>query len=286
MLTVVLALSGLALTGCSGTATSSSSPTTSTLPAAPSAAVQAATLAGTNAYRRQVVQATERFATSTTALDAAISGGNLAQAQAAELEAQAAFDVVRPELQVGLGQVAPLDGLTVDAAPGTQATGLHAVERALWSGDLPSAAAPAAALKGAGLLLEVSLSRTIKTPSVIAQHQVEQLAWLVSQVVGRGQERFSHRDLVDVEATVGAVSGAGAAIEPLGLLVDPQGTYVLQDRLARLQTVAQAMGHSATDAEISAASWRELATAADAAAAAFGTMGGSLNGYGTGRAYA
>ncbi len=252
----------------------------------PSAAEQAAALASTVEYRRQVERATQRFAAATAALARDCAAGDYRAARADELAAQAAYDAVRADLPNALGANAPLDALLADQAPGLAPVGLHAVEADLWSGRIAAAAPLATQIAAQGTLFEVSLFRTIVSPSVICQRTAENLGWLVDSVIASSQEPYSHRDLVDVWAVVDSAREAVGGVRALGRLAAPSDQRSVDQALGRLIVALHGLGSTLSDAQVSAAQWRTVAQSLDGVLAPLGRLSGALYGYGTGRAYA
>jgi hypothetical protein len=233
-----------------------------------------------------VVHATQAFAAASVAIVSDVAAGHRAAAQADELRAQAAYDVFRPDLATGLGPSAPLDALVVDQDPAVAARGLHALERELWSGSLSAAAPLARDVASQGTLIEVSLFRTVVTPSVMCQRVAESLAWLVANVIASPQERYSHLDVVDVRATIGAAESAVAGVATLARLVAPRDGVALAAAMTRLVEVSQEVASTVRDSAVPPGWWRTLASALDATLTPLAQMSGALAGYGTGRAYA
>jgi iron uptake system EfeUOB component EfeO/EfeM len=252
----------------------------------PTAQQQAATLAVTDLFRREVVTASESFVSSSTHLLSDIRRGDLAAARVDELKTQEAFDQVRPSLGIGVTTLSPLDALVRDQAPGIAPTGLHAIERALWSGSTKSALIAAEDLVGGGPILEFGVSRTILTPSAICGRVDELLSWVVEDVIDSSQEQFSHVDMVDAKTTVLESNQVIGALVTLGRLVDnPLAEKLSENSLAMINVVTPISTVTA-DSHISAATWRLLAQRIDAVEGALGAMDGQLNGLGTGRPYA
>lgn len=252
----------------------------------PTPAEQRATLLATDEYRRQVVTATELFATATAALQFALRQRDLSAAKSSEQAAQAAFDVFRPDIESGLAAGTPLDALVENQPSGAAPTGLHAIERDLWNGNMGAATALARSLNADDVGLEVALSRTILTPAVIAARLEESLSWVVEEVIDVPQEQFSHDDLLDVRATIISVTQSIAALRPLGLLVSRAATGSLSRATIQLSALLAPLQASTPDRDVPAATWRSLAESIDAVIGPLGVVSGSFYGFGTGRTYA
>ncbi len=285
---VATVLSAVAGYDSTGTWSASSHYSSSTYNGAvtPTAGEQRATLVATQAFRRQVVEATEQFATSTAALVASIRASRVDAAKSDELAAQAAFDNFRPAVSDGVGSLAPLDALVQNQDPALPPEGLHAVERDLWTDHVSRALTPATTLANDALTIEVALFRSIVTPTTICSDLQESLSWTVDDVIDTSQEQFSHDDMLDVHTTVTAAAADLTSVEALGDLVAPTVTAQLQQRFTRLSETVLPLVRTTPDASVSAHTWRTIAEEIDAVLAPLGELGGRLYGYGTGRAYA
>lgn len=252
----------------------------------PSAAQQAATLAVTQMFRRDTVRATQRFALETAHLVRDLQRGDRAAARRDELQAQSTLDVIRLALPAGVRSTAPLDTLVSNQPPGLAPTGLHAVEMALWNGNMARALPAANSLMTTGQQLPYVLLRTIVTPTDLCLRLNESLSWTVENVIDSSQERFSHRDLVDVHAVVDSTSSLVKAIDKLAVLIDRPAAQLLKKRMASLEKSLSVLPATFTNSQVSEATWRRLAQQIDAVEMALGPVGGALTGFGTGRPYA
>jgi len=267
----------------------SSAPTTTTsttVPALPSPAEQAATLKGKNEYRRLVIHAAEGFADATRALQSALNRHDHEAAVKQWAKAQASFDALRPALLGGPAASAAYDGLVADFATGEQPVGLHEVERGLFTGHDELALRAAPALAQAGPAVVIGLYRTIVQPSGVATKQVEQLGFLVDHVIAHHQEAFSHLDQIDLAAIVSSVRDGFTAISTLGKLVDPALASTTETNLRKLETLTDAIAPGTKNQQISPDQWQGLSEAASRLQVDFGQLGGEMSGFTSGRSYA
>lgn len=252
----------------------------------PTRAQQAATLSVTNSFRRTVVTASQSFVLASSSLVRAIRAGDLPAARSAELHSQAAFDQLRASFAIGVTSLAPLDALVSDQLPGAAPQGLHAVERDLWSGHVAHALLAARAVADASVLIEFGVFRTILTPSAVCGRLSELLSWTVENVIDSSQERYSHRDMLDVRATVDFTNHVSASLVTLGLLVSPPLARELSQRIGATVLLTSPYANAPLDSSVSADVWRELAQSIVAVQSTLGQLDGVLNGLGTGRPYA
>ncbi len=252
----------------------------------PTRAEQAATLAVTNQFRRNVVTASQRFASASSSLVAAIHAGDMVSARRFELHSQAAFDELRASFAIGVTALTPLDALVSDQAPGTIPSGLHAVERDLWTGHLTDAFTSAQALAQAAPLLEFGVFRTILTPSAICGRLIELLSWTTENVITSSQERFSQRDMLDVRASVLFSSRVINSLVDLGHLIRPDLARQLSSRNRSVVALVGRFSDTTPNSDVSNASWRAISQQIASVQASLGELDGALNGLGTGRPYA
>lgn len=254
----------------------------------PTTAEQIATLHATEGYRRFLLTSAEGLSTALGRIARDAASGNLAAARRDELAGQADYDVLRPAVQVNSATEDQLDGEPWSVTAGSL-SGLHAIERALWStNSLVVARRDALAMGPAAVTSAFVFSREVLTPDVIVAQVQSSLAWAAEVPVEQRAELFSHRDLVDVRASALAAATALHLVEPLGLLVAPSQTAraraAVDDLLRQLDTTAQPV--SRPDASIASSTWRTLAQDLDAANATLGVLGGEVSGFGSGRTYA
>ena len=252
----------------------------------PTTAQQAATLDATNLYRTQIVRASESFVAATTALVADVRHGRLLASRSDELAAQGALDIIRPVLTTGFSAVPPLDALLRNQVPGRTPQGLHAVERALWSGRISDALHPAMRLAADGRVLEVLVYRTVLTPSFICDRLRGLLAWTVQNSIDTSQEIYSHRSLFDVAVVARSVQLSMTGIDRIGALVNPALTKLLETRTRQMLADVQRAGVTTVDQLVAPGTWQSLAHRMDALQMVLGEMSGALSGFGTGRLYA
>jgi len=252
----------------------------------PTQAQQSATLVATQAYRREVVRSTQAFAIATTNLVLDIQRGDVTAAREAEQSAQAAYDVFRVDGASSVATMAPLDTLVANQNPALPATGLHAVERDLWSGQPSLAMTAATNLADVSSQLQFGLLRTIITPTQICARLDEEVGWTVENVIGTSQERYSHDDMLDVHAVINNLDATLPSVEQLGRLVNPSATVRVERAMLLVNDLAQQSTSATSNSHVSVQQWRDYARTLDSLEYALGAMSGVLADFGTGRNYA
>jgi len=266
------------LSSCGGTTT----PSTTTVPGVvPTPAEQAATLAATNAYRSQIVNAATSFNTAVRALATDLQQSKTGAAIAAWRVAEQSFDGLRPELSGGPATWSQLSGpVRSDGSGG----GLQSVAFGLFHGPTSVAADASPGLVLAGATYAIGVFRTIVQPSTIAAHQVENLGYLVTTCLGGNPEPWSHEQALDVRAVAAGVISASSALIPLARLVVPGPATLLRADLAGL---AQAVGElGSDDGVLTSAETRAIATKATILQGVLGQIAGAFAGYSNGRYFA
>jgi len=210
-----------------------------------------------------------------------VAAGDLPDARAAELAAQADFDEVRFVDAASPQNVASMDALSGQVPPGATFGGLHALERDLWSGG--DAAADLPSLRGQAAVTAGIVSRQSLSPAVIVTTAVSQLDRVVDDALPGREELYSHRDDVDVAAGVTAADQAFAAVQPLVCSVDAGGCRVAAADLGSLSDSVSALGPPETvpDAALTVDVQRALSEQAETAAHALAVLEAPLLPFGT-----
>lgn len=288
----VMLVTSLSLSGC-GSYKEQSADYQYGLHGAPTPAQQAAALHATRAYRTLIVQASQRFASAAGKLRDAATQGNLAEARRQWAIAQASYDVFRGEIVANSTTELSIAGRLQDQPFFIGRTGLHAVEQDLFSTNHSRLVEDATSLAGKGMLVQIGLMRTIRTPERIMNTAAQSISWAINQVIAHPQEPFAQRDLLDIVAVVTSVSSMVDAVSGLGTIIAPRDLATVKQRLATLESLLQSISTGSRDGvdltqnnEVSAASWRLLSVHLTALVAPLTTLGGDMDGFGTGRTYA
>ena len=287
-----LLVAGLALDACTlgsdtpgaspGSPAAAGPPGPSPAPPGSPAARQAAEAArATATFTAQSASATAALVSQVAAVGADLTRGDRSAAQADELAAQAAFDRFRALEAPNPVNAGSLDGLDTEVPPGGSLTGLHALERDLWAGG--PADQDVADLTAQATVAQFLLSRNRLNPGPICRVAVDELSWTAGAALATSQERYSHRGLVDVAATVGAATDAEAAISPLARDLRPALAADVERRLAAVAALVAALGppDQVADTTALAAVRLPLTRAIDAAAAPLARLCGALAPFGS-----
>jgi hypothetical protein len=257
-------------------------------PSHPSVAEQQTTLDATEGYRRFLLTSAERLTSELEALAADARADDLAGARTSELAAQVDFDALRGDVAPDSAVAIQLDGeaWSIGASP---FGGLHRIERELWGPvDLTAAGQRAEGLASLSEQVAFVLYRAVLTPAeMLAQAQV-QLEWAVDVPLGGREELYSHHDLADVAAAIGAARTAFVLVAPLGRLVASAAVTRCARRFASLDATLRRLGPPASrsDASVTASTWASIAESAQSANGALGALDGDVQGFGSGRLYA
>ena len=164
-------------------------------------------------------------------LGTALTDRQIPTAKMDELTAQADFDHIRLLDSGNTVNTSALDGLSTGLAAGQPFGGLHAIEQDLWSGTSgvgPGALADlSSGLVTQAQVAEFLLAKEVLDPEAIGEAGADELSWVDEMAIPGSEELFSHRDTVDIAATVDAADQAFSDIEPLvpdgGAVADPDG---------------------------------------------------------------
>jgi iron uptake system component EfeO len=235
-------------------------------------------------FRADIATATGRFVTAVGRLRADLDRGADRRARVDELDAQADYDGFRFLQTVNQEAATTLDELPGDVAPHQSFGGLHAVERDLWtSGDSAHVLTDITGLAAEAPVARFLLAKETVDPEAIATTGVDDLGWVDDVAIPGREEPYSHRDGVDIVASLEAASAAFAAIEPLGRHVAPSLTTSVADRLADVLRTARSLGNPLVvpDRDIRPGTRLLLSRQVDATADQFSELAAALAPFGT-----
>jgi iron uptake system EfeUOB component EfeO/EfeM len=196
----------------------------------------------TATFRVETDSATASFLADVERLRTDLDTGSVAEAETDDLAAQAEFDRFR-QLEEGSTDsvvAASIDGTTGTSGPGQSLGGLRSIERDLWTPvGSPDQAVIEATAVAPSVVAQASvarylLARTSLPPEAIGTTGVDDLDWVLRVALPGQAEPFSHRDAVDIVATVDAADQAFGAIEPVAHRLDPHATAVTAARFTAL----------------------------------------------------
>jgi iron uptake system component EfeO len=164
---------------------------------------------------RQLVAETRGFV-------AAVLAGDLARAKRLYAPARAPFERIEPVADAFPDLDRRIDARQNEVTP-SEFAGFHRIERALWQqGTVDGTAAVATRLLADVEELQEKAETVELQATQIANGANELLAEVSAAKITGEEERYSHTDLVDLEANVEGAEAAFRAVEPLLATADPE----------------------------------------------------------------
>ena len=194
---------------------------TGTAPAAPVSDVHTLLVRGSADYARYVEQQSDLLVRNVTSLVTALKGTDLAAAQARYAEARRYYERIEPVAE-SFQDLDPAIDARADDVPISRLTGFHRIEYGLF--ERRSLAGLAAI--GDRLLADCSTLRTLTRgldyqPAQLANGAVELLNEVSRTKVTGEEERYSHLDLLDLQANLEGSQQAFADLESGLVQIDP-----------------------------------------------------------------
>ncbi len=279
---VIVLVAVMLLSGCSAAA--GAHPATTAHPLQITSSERADGSQATKTFRADIDAATARFVAAVGRLRADLERGADRQARVDELDAQGDFDRFRLLKTVNEEAAETLDELPGEVAHGQSFGGLHAVERDLWSpGDSGHALTDSTGLEVEAPVARYLLEKETIDPEAIATTGVDELGWIDDTAIPGREEPYSHRDAVDIEATLAAADDAYLAIAPLAARVAPSLNTSVGDRFGEVVGTAHSLGNplDVPDQAIRPATRLLLSQQVDATAALFARLATALAPFGT-----
>jgi len=220
-------------------------------------------------------------------LGTALADRQIPTAKVDELTAQADFDRIRVLDNGNTINTSALDGLSTGLAAGQPFGGLHAVEQDLWSGtsgvDPAVVADLSSGLVTQAQVAEFLLVKEVLDPEAIGVAAADELSWVDEMAIPGSEELYSHRDTVDIAATVDAADQAFSDIEPLCRMVTPSLTRTVADHFTQLLAAVAALGppDGVSDASLTPATRLSLSQQVDATATPLAQLAATLVPFGT-----
>jgi iron uptake system EfeUOB component EfeO/EfeM len=278
---VVLFVAAILLSACGAAA--SAPPASTGRPQQASSEKTAASQAKTT-FRADIDSAASEFVGEISRLRADLERGADQQARVDELDAQGDYDRFRFLQTVNEEAAVTLDELPSDVAHGQSFGGLHAVERDLWTPGMSGHALT----DSTGLLAEAPVARYLLgkemvDPEAIATTGVEELGWVEDTAIPGREEPSSHRDAVDIVATLEAADDAYRAVAPLGARAAPSLTTSVAEQFAEVLATARSLGNPLDDPDqaIRPSTRLLLSQQVDATAGLFAKLATALAPFGT-----
>ena len=167
------------------------------------------------AYRKYVQEQTDLLVDETTRFAKAVKTGNIAEAKRLYPAARRPYERIEPVAESFGDLDAAIDAREGDVDP-QDWTGFHPLEKALWkTGSLRDGAPLADQLVEDVQLLDSRIQTMSLESAQIANGSVELLGEVSKSKLTGEEERYSHTDLVDVEANVDGAKAGFDAVRPI-----------------------------------------------------------------------
>jgi iron uptake system component EfeO len=169
--------------------------------------------AATVSYQRYVNSQAVALEEKTTEFVAAVKAGDVAKAKALFPVSRTYWERIEPVAE-SFGDLDPkIDARVNDVEPGTEWTGYHRIEQALWEKNSTAGMAKYADRLLADVKTVVAKAKTVQlNPLQLANGAKELLDEVATGKITGEEDRYSHTDLWDFEANV---EGSQAAIQAL-----------------------------------------------------------------------
>jgi iron uptake system component EfeO len=186
-------------------------------------------------YREFVATESAALLAGTREFVAAVKTGDLAEAKALYPEVRVHWERIEPVAEVFADLDPKLDARENDVEPGTEWTGWHRIEKALWIEKSTAGMAAYADQLLADTEELVGLIPTVDiTPSLLGNGATELLQEVATGKVTGEEERYSRTDLWDFKANVDGAYRAFTALGPVILEKNPELHATLTTRFEAL----------------------------------------------------
>jgi iron uptake system component EfeO len=254
--------------------------TTTGVAASASGATAAALTAAVDDYREFVATESAALLAGTKEFVAAVKAGDLAEAKALYPQVRVHWERIEPVAEVFADLDPKLDARENDVEPGTEWTGWHRIEKALWIARSTDGMATYADRLLADTEELVGLIPTVDiTPSLLGNGATELLQEVATGKVTGEEERYSRTDLWDFKANVDGAHRAFTALGPVILEKNPELHATLTTRFdalfAELAQHEKGDGYVLYDA-LTPAQVKALATKVDALAEPLSQVTGTV----------
>ncbi len=186
-------------------------------------------------YRSYVVAQARLLQTRSKPFIAAVQAGDAQKAKSLYAAARVPYDAIEP-IAASFGDLAPrIDARIDEVQVGQEWTGFHRLEHDLWSGDI-SQDGPVARQLQADISKLVDLVQRIDLSADEIATGTQALLTQVAEVKLAGEaERYSHLDLVDVNANVEGAFRAFDALRSIVVSQDPELVVKVDTGFATVQ---------------------------------------------------
>ncbi|GGF26896.1 iron uptake system protein EfeO [Subtercola lobariae] len=194
---------------------------------------------GTTGYGSYVEDQAQALVTATQALDTAIQSGNVTAAQTAYAEARPFYERIEPVAESFADLDPEIDARIADVDPGTQWTGFHPIEQALFTNQAITDDTKSLSTK---LVADVTQLQTLTTgltykPEELANGASGLLDEVQSSKITGEEEAYSHIDLLDFAANVEGSEQAFEYLKPGLTTIDPTLTQQIADQFTSVDAL-------------------------------------------------
>ena len=190
----------------------------------------------TESYQRYVNSQTVALEQKTTEFVTAVKAGDVAKAKALFPVSRTYWERIEPVAE-SFGDLDPkIDARVNDVEPGTEWTGYHRIEQALWVANSTKGMDKYADQLLTDVKTVVAKAKVVKlTPLQLANGAKELLDEVATGKITGEEEAFSHTDLWDFQANVDGSKGAITALRPILQVKDPALVSTLDKEFANVQ---------------------------------------------------
>ncbi|MDT7745286.1 MAG: iron uptake system component EfeO [Actinomycetota bacterium] len=195
------------------------------------APVDASLATATAGYKQYVTAEVAALVPATKQFTDAVRAGDVAAAQKAYAPARYHYETIEPVAE-SFGDLDPaIDQRIADVEPGTEWTGFHRIEQALWVDRTAAGMAPIADKLDADVAKLQSLVGTAEyQPAQLANGASELLTEVSTSKVTGEEDAYSHTDLSDFDANIAGAQKAFELLKPSLQTKDPALATQLQAR--------------------------------------------------------
>ncbi|UFS59900.1 iron uptake system protein EfeO [Subtercola endophyticus] len=224
---------------CPGASTENTSFTVIGAAATTASDTQSLLAAGTTGYGAYVEDQAQALVTATQTLDTAIQAGDVTAAQNAYAAARPFYERIEPVAESFADLDPEIDARVADVDPGTQWTGFHPIEQALFTNQAITEDTKALSTK---LVADVTQLQTLTTgltykPEELANGASGLLDEVQSSKITGEEEAYSHIDLLDFAANVEGSEQAFEYLKPGLNSIDPALTQQISDQFTAVDAL-------------------------------------------------
>jgi high-affinity iron transporter len=192
---------------------------------------------GVASYRRYVLGQAVELQRETARFTAALRSGDLDKAKSLYSDTRRHYERIEPIAESFLDLDVKIDIREGGNPKGTEWTGFHRIEKALWqSGDVKEAARFADRLDTDVAALRNRLKKTKVEPEQLANGARQLMDEVATGKITGEEERYSRTDLADFQANLEGAEAAYTSLRPIVVKRDPQLARLVDQRFERVET--------------------------------------------------